>query len=111
MATGLVGAGFFMAIKRSYSPGRMLIKCLFTIPFVLGCLLSAIKMGPYGPFLIVFMAVVLSFLWTPHIAEIVCSPLTNLFDGGNVPGKETALLDCHFQTKAGPIPRSDGCGS
>jgi tetratricopeptide (TPR) repeat protein len=85
VATGLVGAGFFMAIKRSYSPGRMLIKCLFTIPFVLGCLLSAIKMGPYGPFLIVFMAVVLSFLWTPHIAEIVCSPLTNLFDGGNVP--------------------------
>ena len=63
----------------------MLFKMLFTVPFVLGCLWLAPKMFVWGPFLIVFMGVVLSFMWTPHIAELVSSPLTGLFDGGHEP--------------------------
>jgi len=39
-------------------------------------------MGPFGPFLIVFMAIVLSLMWTPHISELVSKPLSDLFDGG-----------------------------
>ena len=57
---GLVAFGFFWMIKRSYDPGKMIFKCGFTIPFVGGCIFLAYKMGPFGPFLIVFMAVVLS---------------------------------------------------
>jgi hypothetical protein len=85
VAIGLVGWGFFMMIKKSYDPGAMLLKCAFTVPFVAFCIWLGLKMGPYGPFLIVFMGVVLSFMWTPHIAEFISSPFTNIFDGGNVP--------------------------
>ncbi len=85
VAIGLVGAGFFFMLKKSYDPGKMLFKCAFTIPFVIFCIWFGVKLGPFGPFLIVFMAVVLSFMWTPHIGELIASPLTNLFDGGDEP--------------------------
>ena len=88
VAIALVGTGLFLAVKRSYSPGRMLLKIIFTFPIIAGCLYVAIKMGPYGPFLIALMGVGLSFLWTPHLAEMLCSPLTNLFDGGNIPPEQ-----------------------
>jgi tetratricopeptide (TPR) repeat protein len=42
-------------------------------------------MGPFGPFLIVFMAIVLSIMWTPHISELISGPLANLYDGGSTP--------------------------
>ena len=83
VAIGLVGAGVFFMLKKSYEPAKMLLKIAVTIPFVVLCLGFAQKMGPFGPFLIVFMAVVLSYMWTPHLAEWISSPLTNLFDGGN----------------------------
>jgi tetratricopeptide (TPR) repeat protein len=85
VALAVVGAGIFYTLKKSDSPAKMFFKLAFTAPFVIGCLWLASKMGPFGPFLIVFMAVVLSFMWTPHIAEFISSPLTNLFDGGQEP--------------------------
>ena len=85
IAICLVGVGLFFTIKKSMDPGQMLFKCLFTVPFVIGCIWLGVKMGAAGPFVIVFMGVVLSFMWTPHITELICSPLTSLFDGGNVP--------------------------
>src|SRR5277367_5844372 len=88
VAAALVGAGLFLAIKRSYSPGRIVLKIGFTLPFVVVCIYAAGRMGPFGPFLIVIMGVILSFLWTPHLAEMLCSPLTNLLDGGNVPPEQ-----------------------
>jgi tetratricopeptide (TPR) repeat protein len=42
-------------------------------------------MGPFGPFLIVAMAVVLSVMWTPHISEWISKPLSSLYDGGTEP--------------------------
>ena len=85
VAVALVGGGLFYMLKKSEDPGKLLLKMLFTVPFVCGCLWLAPKMFIWGPFLIVFMAVVLSFLWTPHIGEWIASPLTGLFDGGNEP--------------------------
>ena len=85
VAMGLVGVGVFYAIRKSYDPGRVTVKLLFTVPFAVACIVVGVKMGPYGPFLIVFMGVVLSYMWTPHIAEVLCNPLTSMFDGGNVP--------------------------
>jgi tetratricopeptide (TPR) repeat protein len=88
LAITLVGAGVVFAMRRSYSPGRMIIKTGFTLPFVAGCIYEAEKLGLFGPFLIVMMGVVLSFLWTPHLAEILCNPLTSLLDGGNIPPEQ-----------------------
>ena len=83
VAIGLVGAGIIFMLKKSYDPARMLLKIVVTIPFVVLCIGFAQKMGPFGPFLIVFMAIVLSYMWTPHLSDMLVSPLTNLFDGGS----------------------------
>jgi hypothetical protein len=80
---GLVGWLFYFMLKKSDDPGKMLFKWAFTVPFIIGCIWLGGKMGPFGPFLIVLMAVVLSFMWTPHIGEWLASPITNLFDGGH----------------------------
>ena len=84
VALGLIGVGAFLTLKRCQSPGELLLKLLFTIPFAVVCLIVALKLGPIGPYLIAFMGIVLSFIWTPHIAGAVCSPITNMFDGGNL---------------------------
>jgi len=85
VAAALVVAGVVYMVKRSVEPSKILFKLLFTVPFVGGCLWLAPHMFIWGPFLIVFMAVVLSFMWTPHIGEWVASPITSLFDGGHEP--------------------------
>lgn len=99
VAIGLVGAGFFFMLKKSYDPGKMLFKCAFTIPFVIFCIWFGVKLGPFGPFLIVFMAVVLSFMWTPHIGEWIASPLTNLFDGGDEPPEPKPLYSIAYSKR------------
>jgi TolA-binding protein len=83
VSIGIVAFGFFFLLKRSYDPAKMFFKWAFTIPFVIFCIWAAGHMGVAGPFLIVFMAVVLSPMWAPHIGELLSNPLTGLYDGGN----------------------------
>ena len=83
VAIGLVLWGFIFMLQKSYEPGAMLMKWVFTIPFVIGCIWLGLRLGFFGPFVIVFMGVVLSYMWTPHLSELVAGPLANLFDGGN----------------------------
>ena len=88
VSLSLLGLGFLIwlsirTLRRSGDPMKLVVKWAFTLPFVAGCLFYAAHLGPLGPFLIVFMAVVLSVAWTPHISELLFSPLTNLFDGGH----------------------------
>jgi hypothetical protein len=85
VAIGTVVWGVFYTLKRSDDPTKMFFKLAVTVPFVIGCIWFAHALGPFGPFLIVFMAIVMSLMWTPHIAELIFSPLTNLFDGGQEP--------------------------
>jgi hypothetical protein len=86
----LLGLAFLVwlsvrTLRRSGDPVKLALKWVVTLPFVAFCLFYSAHIGPFGPFLIVFMAVVLSFMWTPHISETLFSPLTNIFDGGNEP--------------------------
>jgi tetratricopeptide (TPR) repeat protein len=76
---------FWRAVKRSDAPLKFALKTGLSLLFVLFCLWLARLMGPFGPFLIVFMAIIMSLAWTPHIAAFLFSPLTNLFDGGHEP--------------------------
>jgi tetratricopeptide (TPR) repeat protein len=85
VAIALVGGGLFYMLRKSYDPAQIGLKLVFTVPFVFGCLWLAFKLGPFGPFAIVLMAVVLSYMWTPDLAGWFASPLTNLFDGGREP--------------------------
>ena len=105
VALALVGGGLVYMLKRSEAPGKLLFKLLFTIPFVGGCLWLAPKMFVLGPFLIVFMAVVLSFLWTPHIGEWIASPLTGLFDGGHEPPERKPLYSIAMTKRNRGKPR------
>jgi len=73
------------ALKRSVDPAKILFKWGFTIPFVIFCIWMAHEMGPFGPFLVVVMGVVLSIMWTPHISEWFAKPLTSMIDGGDEP--------------------------
>ncbi len=88
IALTLFGLGFLIwvsvrTLQRSGDPVKLIFKWVITIPIVLGCLFVSRLLGPFGPFVIVFMAVILSIMWTPHIAETLFSPLTSLFDGGH----------------------------
>ncbi len=88
VSLSLLGLGFLIwlsirTLRRSGDPVKLIVKWVFTLPFVAFCLFYAAHLGPFGPFLIVFMALILSVMWTPHISEMVFSPLTNLFDGGH----------------------------
>jgi hypothetical protein len=85
IAAGLVGWGLVHALKKSCDPVKIIWKLAFTIPFAIGCIWVAHLMSWGGPFLIIVMAVVLSPMWTPHIAEWMSNPLTSLFDGGSEP--------------------------
>jgi hypothetical protein len=90
VSLSLLGVGFLIwlsvrTLKRSGDPVKLVWKWVVTIPFIAFCLFFAAHIGPFGPFLIVLMAIVMSFMWTPHISELLFSPLTNLFDGGHEP--------------------------
>lgn len=91
ISVGLVGWGLVHALKKSTEPLKVLFKLLFTVPFAIGCIWYAHVLGPFGPFLIVAMAVVLSYMWTPYIAEWVSNPLTSIFDGGSEPPERKPL--------------------
>ena len=83
IAVVLVSLGLFTIAKKSYEPAKVFSKIICTIPLVIGCIWVAHKLGPFGPFVIVFMAVALSYMWTPHIANLITNPFTNIFDGGS----------------------------
>ena len=105
VAVALVGAGLVYMLKKSEAPGKLLAKLCFTLPFVGGCLWLAPKMSLWGPFLIVFMAIVLSFMWTPHIGEWLASPLTGLFDGGHEPPERKPLYSIAMTKRNRGKPR------
>jgi tetratricopeptide (TPR) repeat protein len=85
VAVALVTAGIIYMLKKSAEPSKIFYKLLFTVPFVAGCLWLGPRILFGGPFLIVFMAVVMSFMWTPHIGEWLANPISSLFDGGSEP--------------------------
>ena len=90
VASLIIVIGFFAwlfvrTLRRTEDPAKMIFKLAFTIPFVFFCIWMARQMGPYGPFLIAFMGIVLSIMWTPHISEWISKPLSSLYDGGAEP--------------------------
>jgi tetratricopeptide (TPR) repeat protein len=74
---------FVRILRRTEDPMKFLFKSIFTVPFVIFCIVMAEHMSTAGPGLIVLMAIVLSVMWTPHIAAIISKPITGLFDGGD----------------------------
>ena len=82
-AAGLLAYAAFVILKKSEEPLKIIIKAVFTIPFVIYCFDTAAKMGPNGLFLVMVGALLVAIIWTPHLGDVVTGPLMGLFDGGN----------------------------
>jgi tetratricopeptide (TPR) repeat protein len=89
-ALAFIAVWFYRRIRNSTDPGDLTFKWIITA----GCVLLWIYLGIQaktagvgGAFIIPGVAVatgiLLSILWTPHIAAIVSSPLTKWYDGGD----------------------------
>ena len=93
LVVGLSLVVWFMVwtVRRAEEPVQMIIKWVITLPVAALCLLSVSLFGPFGPFVIVGCAVVLSILWTPHLGAVLVKPLTSALDGGNQPPEPRPL--------------------
>src|SRR5438105_1906090 len=63
----------------------VIIKWLITLPLAVLIVFSVKLFGAPGVFVVVFCAIIISYLWTPHIGALLVSPLTSAIDGGNIP--------------------------
>jgi outer membrane protein assembly factor BamD (BamD/ComL family) len=89
----LGGLGWFVfrTISRAEDPARMLFKWILTL-IILGFfgwgVFKEIGFSQAGafivPFVCVFIGLILTALWAPHIGALVARPLTSLFDGGDI---------------------------
>jgi len=98
VAIGVAGAGVFFMLKKSYDPPKMLFKLLLSVAIVIGDFFFIRSMtghlsggesaGDYGTAFTIAgsigaIGIILSIVWTPHLSDLLVSPLTNLFDGGS----------------------------
>ena len=73
------------SVRNAEDPARMAVKWAVSVPALAFSIGSVFVLGVPGLWLLVCCAALLSFWWTPHIGELIARPITNLFDGGNVP--------------------------
>jgi tetratricopeptide (TPR) repeat protein len=81
----------FRTIKNAEDPAKMVFKWIVSWPLILLAFSAISLFSFFGPFVIVFCAVILSALWTPHIGGVFAKPLTSLFDGGDLAPDPTPL--------------------
>ena len=81
----------FRALKNSENRVGLIVRWIITLVLCGSGFRFAVELGPVGPFVIVFMGVVLSVMWTPAISEWVSKPLTGIFDGGSEPQEPKPL--------------------
>jgi tetratricopeptide (TPR) repeat protein len=94
---GLLGWLLFRVVKKNSDPARMAFKTILSAVLVtLVVLFIRSTTGHLGGGLVqdtgtallitgtlAALGIVLSVMWTPHIADVIFGPLTDLFDGGN----------------------------
>jgi tetratricopeptide (TPR) repeat protein len=85
----LFGAAFaglvFLSVWKARERGPIVVKWIITVPSIVAMAFSVRLFGAFGVFLIVFCAIILSFLWAPHIGAALASPITSALDGGDTP--------------------------
>ncbi|MGH7975968.1 MAG: hypothetical protein ACREC8_04835, partial [Limisphaerales bacterium] len=110
----IIGGGgwlFIRSLKASEDPAKIIFKWLITIPLVIGeiffarHLIGSLHPGePEGNFAQAFMltisiaacGVTLAAIWGSHIGGVIAKPLTDLFDGGNVPPEPKPLYSIAY---------------
>jgi len=69
----------------------LVVKWLISVFFLGVVLLLFPLLGPFGPFLVLPYAVVMSLMWTPNIGNKIGGWFSGGMDGGNVPPEKKAL--------------------
>ncbi len=82
--SALVFVGIILVLRHFQLPVLWLFKMLVSVPIFFLCIKVAASMGLLGVLMIVGLGFVLAFIWAPDLAAAVCSPLTNMLDGGGV---------------------------
>jgi tetratricopeptide (TPR) repeat protein len=83
LSLGVIVAFLWRWLRRSRDDPKTLIgKWVISVPVFVAMVAAIPVLGPFGPFLIVACAIVLSILWAPNIGAFLVSPLTNALDGG-----------------------------
>ncbi len=82
---GFAGWIIVRTVRKAEDPASAAFKWVLSIPIVILAFMAIGLFGPFGPFLIVACAVVLSFLWTPSLGAFLVKPLTSMIDGGDEP--------------------------
>jgi len=98
--TVVAGIGWFIwqTIKRADDPAKLALKYFVTL-LVLGvggwAVYERVGFNIAGafmvPFVCVFVGIVMSILWAPHLGALLAKPLTSLFDGGDMPADPQPL--------------------
>jgi outer membrane protein assembly factor BamD (BamD/ComL family) len=91
VALGTVLWLFVRAFKNSDNRPVLILKWIVTFLLFTVVFGFAVWLGPVGPFVIVFIGLVFSILWTPAIGEWVSKPLTSFYDGGFEPQEAKPL--------------------
>jgi len=118
---GLCLFGLFQAIRQSESPWTTFTKLLITVSVISGDVWFVRKtihsltessdmftnLVPAFEMVIsvAFCAVILAPIWTPHLCNLLVNPITNLFDGGNVPPEEKPLYSMAIARRKAGHPR------
>lgn len=107
MAVGVLGWALVLWFRRSLQPWTILSKAIISLVAGGFCLWAAHELGIFGPFLIVLLGVALSVVWTPHLADWVTRPLTNLFLGNDeAPDPRPLYSAAYAQRKRGQTDRA-----
>ena len=78
-------------LRNAEDPAKMTFKWAVTWPMVILAFVAIPIFSFFGPFVIVFCAVVLSAIWTPHLGATFAKPITSLFDGGDLPPEDRPM--------------------
>jgi tetratricopeptide (TPR) repeat protein len=76
-------------IKKSEDPGRIAYKWVVSFGIIITLITIGVKIGGVagafiGPIVAAAFGIVLGILWAPHIGALLASPITALYDGGDV---------------------------
>lgn len=93
LALGITAVGWVVlrTIKNAENRRRMAFNWLFTLLLAAVICYAVPLFGIFGLFLIVVSAVILSWMWTPHLGEFFAGPISSLFDGGHTPPEPRPL--------------------
>jgi hypothetical protein len=96
---GFISAGLYWILRQSTGPWQMALRFILSPLMILGEVMYIRKAENYDPYVAAFSIAgsvaacswVLGLIWIPTLVDTLFRPLTDLFDGGNLPPEKKPL--------------------